>query len=71
MQKKTISDNKVQQEFATVIRGEMALVISKRTGQVILQSRLIMTCDPLLTMQYIQELARSVYTYELTALRNR
>ena len=67
-----ISTKDIKKEFATSISPDnnMATITSRQTGAMILQTRIIRACDPILSMEFMENLAREVLRYQKAAWKD-
>lgn len=58
-----ITEDEIKKQFYTTIEGDFLTISSRRTRQIILRSRIIRRCDPLITNKYSMDLARRLLRY--------
>lgn len=51
-----ITEDEIKKHFFTSIEGDFMTIASRRTRQVLLRSRIIRRCDPLITNKYSMDL---------------
>lgn len=64
------SSKDIQKEFYTNIKDDVANIIDRRTNRVLVQARLSMRCDPLVSTSYMQALARECLKYQKDAIKD-
>lgn len=58
-----ITEDEIKKHFFTSIEGDFMTIASRGTRQVLLRSRIIRRCDPLITNKYSMDLARRLLRY--------
>lgn len=58
-----ITEEEIKKQFFTNVRGDVMTICVRGSGTPILQSRIVLKCDPILTSKYRMDLARRLLRY--------
>ncbi len=64
-----VTVNHIKESFGIVTSPDntMAILASRKTGKTVLQTRIIKACDPIITIEFLESLARDILKYEKSA----
>lgn len=69
-EEKRISKKEIQKYFDTSIQNGMFYIVDRGTHNLVMQGRIIMRADPILTMDYVSNICRQLVKYRNDAVKS-